>query len=89
MKSSIDPASKPEHKKCDRCLEPEYACACLPTNLENYEAPGVVWVASRPVQQPSAIRRDGKYRYARACEEVDRLNRVYKDKVIHFLLPVD
>jgi hypothetical protein len=40
---------------CNRCLEPKLACKCLELDLEEYEAPDVVWLASRPLKPGSEI----------------------------------
>jgi hypothetical protein len=73
---------------CDRCLEPKLACKCLELDLEEYEAPDVVWVASRPLKPGSEITLEKKHRYAKACQEVERLNRRYAGVFQHFLMPV-
>ncbi len=76
------------HRQCDRCLEPEYSCLCIKPDLDEWKQPAVVWVASRPIGQSSKITRAKKHRYAKACKEVERLNRLHRGKVRHFLLPV-
>jgi hypothetical protein len=73
---------------CDRCLEPEYRCGCLSWDLDARNQPDVAWVASRPLAMGSKVTREKKHRYAKACSEVARLNRLYAGKVQHFLLPV-
>jgi hypothetical protein len=76
------------HPQCERCLEPVYACECLPLDMEEYEAPEVAWLASRPIRAGSKVTREKKHRYQKACREVERLNRLYAGKVMHFLLSV-
>ena len=83
------PATPVVHRQCERCLEPEYSCLCIRTDLDEQRRPEVVWLASRPVKPSSKITKEKKHRYAKACKEVERLNRLYSGKVQHFLLPVD
>lgn len=76
------------HPICDHCLEPKYACGCLEWDLDGGNQPDVCWLASRPLNLGSKITREKKHYYAKACKEVERLNRLYAGKVQHFLLPV-
>lgn len=80
--------ARPEPERCKRCLERKQACICLRLDLEEFEAPEVVWVMSRPARPASTIKQEKKFRYTRAVKEVERLNRLYADKVIHFLVEV-
>jgi hypothetical protein len=57
-------------------------------HLSEWNQPEVCWLASRPLKPGSKITREKKFRYAKACREVERLNRLYAGKVQHFLLPV-
>ncbi len=85
MKTSV------KHDTCERCLEPDYACQCIALDMGDYFDPVVVWTASRSVVvpgKPSVIHLDKKYRYARACREVKKLNRLDRGKIKHFILPV-
>lgn len=93
-----DQTSKPQEpeppRQCDRCLELVKLCVCLPLDLEEYERPEVCWVASRSLTKGSPIKHElyegkrMKYRYQKAVQEVERLNRLYAGRVQHFLMPV-
>jgi len=82
-------AEQAKPKRCDRCLGLQ-PCLCLPLDMEEYDiSPDkVVWVASRSVDLSSPVKEEKKHKYAKACREVERLNRFYAGKVQYFLLPV-
>lgn len=82
--------ARPEPERCKRCLERKQACICLELDLEDHDMDPeqVVWVMSRPARPASTIKQEKKHKYEKACREVERLNRLYADKVVHFLVPV-
>ncbi len=86
--SSTSDRTRVKHATCPRYLELDYSCICIAPGLDDQNQPEVVWIASRALMPSSVIHREKKHRYQKACEEVERLNRLYAGKVQHFLLPV-